>query len=103
MQMFDRASRGFLKAGKVESVFRSALNEEPGLAMASRLDSGIRAGLDRRPLRSLETTYRVAARRPADANSVPSDLIDELADGFSAQDRAAVVLMLESLAPHRSA
>ncbi|KQN78854.1 hypothetical protein [Sphingomonas sp. Leaf62] len=103
MQMFDRASRGFLKAGEVESVFRSALDEEPRQARATRLDSGMRAGLDRRPLRSLETTYRVAARRPADANSVPSDLIDELADGFSAQDRAAVVLMLESLAPHRSA
>ncbi len=99
MQMFDRASRGFLKAGEVESVFRSALDEEPGLAMAARLDSGMRAGLDRRPLRSLERTYRIAARRPADADSVPS----ELTDRFSAQDRAAIVLMLESLAPHRSA
>ena len=103
MQMFDRAGRGFLKAGELESVFRAGLDEELGLAMASRLDGGMTAGLDRRPLRVLEATYRIAARLPADADSVPSDLIDELTDGFSAQDRAAVVLMLKSLAPHRSA
>lgn len=103
MQMFDRAGRGFLKAGELESVFRAGLDEELGLAMASRLDGGMAAGLDRRALRVLEATYRIAARLPADADSVPSDLIDELTDGFSAQDRAAVVLMLKSLAPHRSA
>lgn len=103
MQMFDRAGRGFLKAGELESVFRAGLDEELGLAMASRLDGGMAAVLDRRPLRVLEATYRIAARLPADADSVPSDLIDELTDGFSAQDRAAVVLMLKSLAPHRSA
>lgn len=103
MQMFERAGRGFLKAGELESVFRAGLDEELGLAMASRLDGGMAAGLDRRPLRVLEATYRIAARLPADADSVPSDLIDELTDGFSAQDRAAVVLMLKSLAPHRSA
>ncbi|MFK3889199.1 DUF6538 domain-containing protein [Sphingomonas sp. NPDC079357] len=103
MQMFDRAGRGFLKAGELESVFRVALDEELGLAMASRLDGDMTAGLDRRPLRVLEATYRIAARLPVDADSVPSDLIDELTDGFSAKDRAAVVLMLKSLAPHRSA
>lgn len=103
MQMFERAGRGFLKAGELESVFRAGLDEELGLAMASRLDGGMTAELDGRPLRVLEATYRIAARLPADADSVPSDLIDELTDGFSAQDRAAVVLMLKSLAPHRSA
>ncbi|MET3435555.1 DUF6538 domain-containing protein [Sphingomonas sp. 1185] len=103
MQMFDRAGCGFLKAGELESVFRAGLDEELGLAMASRLDGGMAAGLDRRPLRVLEATYRIAACLPADADSAPSDLIDELTDGFSAQDRAAVVLMLRSLAPHRSA
>lgn len=103
MQMFDRAGRGFLKAGELESVFRAGLDEELGLAMASRLDGGVAAGLDQRPLRVLEATYRIAARLPVDSDSVPSDLIDELTDGFSAQDRAAVVLMLKSLAPHRSA
>ncbi|WP_193753080.1 DUF6538 domain-containing protein [Sphingomonas endophytica] len=103
MQMFERAGRGFLKAGELESVFRAGLDEELGLAMASRLDGGMTEELDRRPLRVLEATYRIAARLPADADSVPSDLIDELTDGFSAQDRAAVVLMLKSLAPHRSA
>ena len=80
MQMLDRAGRGFLKAGEVESVFRAGLDEELGLAMASRLDGGMAAGLDRRPLRVLEATYRIAARLPADADSVPSDLIDELDD-----------------------
>ena len=51
MQMFDRAGRGFLKAGELESVFRADLDEELGLAMTSRLDGGMTAGLDRRPLR----------------------------------------------------
>lgn len=103
MQMFDRASRGFLKAGELESVFRAGLDEELGLAMAPQLDGHVTARVDQRPLRVLEATYRIAARLPADADSVPSNLIDELTDGFAAQDRAAVVLMLKSLAPHRSA
>jgi len=101
MQMFDRASRGFLKAGELESVFRAGLDEELGLAMAPQLDN--RAGVDQRPLRVLEATYRIAARVPADADSIPSDLIDELTDGFTTQDRAATVLMLKSLAPHKLA
>ena len=101
MQMFDRASRGFLKAGELESVFRAGLDEELGLAMAPQLDN--RAGVDQRPLRVLEATYRIAARLPADADSIPSDLIDELTDGFTTQDRAATVLMLKSLAPHKLA
>ncbi len=103
MQMFDRASRGFLKAGELESVFRAGLDEELGLAMAPQLDGRVTAGLNQRPLRVLEATYRIAARLSADADSVPSDLIDELTDGFADKDRAAVVLMLKSLAPHRSA
>jgi hypothetical protein len=103
MQMFDRASRGFLKAGELESVFRAGLDEELGLAMAPQLDGRVTAGVNQRPLRVLEATYRIAARLSADADSVPSDLIDELTDGFADKDRAAVVLMLKSLAPHRSA
>jgi hypothetical protein len=103
MQMFDRASRGFLKAGELESVFRAGLDEELGLAMAPQLTSRAASGVDQRPLRVLEATYRIAARLPADADSIPSDLIDELTDSFADKDRAAVVLMLKSLAPHKLA
>ena len=103
MQMFDRASRGFLKADELQSVFRAGLDEELGLAMAPHLDGEMAVGRARRPFRILEATYRIAARLPGDADSVPSDLIDELTDGFSDRDRAVVVLMLKSLAPHRSA
>ena len=89
MQMVDRANRGFLKAGELESVFRAGLDEELGLAMAPQLGSRVTAGVNQRPLRFLEATYRIAARLPADADSVPSDLIDKLTDGFTTQDRAA--------------
>jgi len=103
MQMFDRVGRGFLKAGELETVFRAGLDEELGLAMAPHLDNQMTVGMDQRPLRVLDATYRIAARLPVDADSAPGDLIDELTDGFSDEDRKAVVLMLKTLAPHKSA
>ncbi len=103
LQTFDRASRGFLKAGELESVFRAGLDEELGLAMAPHLDRQMVPAINQRPLRVLEAAYRIGARLPADADSVPADLIDELTNGFPDQDRAAVVLMIKSLAPHKSA
>jgi hypothetical protein len=47
MQMFDRASRGYSKAGELESVFRAGLDEELGLAMAPQLDGRPAPGVDR--------------------------------------------------------
>jgi hypothetical protein len=72
MQMFDRAGRGFLKAGELESVFRAGLDEELGLAMASRLDGGMTAVHDRRPLRVLEATYRPLADVLAEVEAMPA-------------------------------
>lgn len=103
VKMFDRASRGFLKAAELESIFRAGLDEELGLAMGPYLDSGMLTAIDQRPLRVLEATYRIAARPPADAECAPSDLIDEMTADFSTEDRRAVVLMLKSLAPHKAA
>lgn len=59
------------------------------------------AAIDQRSLRVLEATYRIAARLPADAYNVPSDLIDELTDGFADKDRAAVVARASSKHPAR--
>lgn len=102
-QANEGIKRGFLRAGELEAVFRAGLDEELGLAMAPYFDRRNAAGLDPRPLRVLEATYRIAARLPADAVAVPAELMDEFAVDFSAQDRAAIVLMLKSLAPHRTA
>lgn len=103
VQAFNGIRRGFLKAGELEGVFRAGLDEELGLAMAPYLDAQQATGIDPRPLRVLEATYRIAARLPSDAHSAPTELIDELTDGFSEHDRAAVILMLKALSSHKSA
>ncbi|MDR6115796.1 MULTISPECIES: DUF6538 domain-containing protein [unclassified Sphingomonas] len=103
MQMFNRTSRGFLQAQELTRIFRAGLDEELGLAMASHFDAPDALEGNRRTLRVLEAAYRIAARLPADADSVPETIVNELTDGFSDEDRAAVVIMLRSLAPHKSA
>ncbi len=87
----------------MENEFRAGRDEELGLAVAPLLERQMAAAIDQRSLRVLEATYRIAARLPANAGNVPSDLINELTDGFADKDRAAVMFMLKLPAPHRSA
>lgn len=82
MQMFNRSSPGFLQAQELTRIFRAGLDEELGLAMASHFDPPDALEGNRRTLRVLEAAYRIAARLPADADSVPETIVNEMTDGF---------------------
>ena len=96
----EQGIRGHLNATEAVALFKSALNEELGLATAGRHDVN---NDNDRTNRVLAATYRVAAQLDPEAISVSDGLLDVYTRDFSEADRRAVVLMLKGAGPHRSA
>ena len=100
MIMSVQASRGYLTASEAVAVFKHGLDQELGLATAARFDGD---AIDTRTPRVFEAVYRIAARLDAAATSVSTELLQAQTDGFSDEDRRAVVLMLKVVAPQVTA
>ena len=100
MMMNMQQSRGYLTASEAVTVFKQGLNDELGLATAARFDGG---QIDQRTPRVFEAVYRIAARLDPTSTTLTPDLLEAHTEGFSDEDRRAVVLMLKAMAPHTTA
>lgn len=96
MMVNMQQGRGYLTASEALMVFKQYLNDELGLATAARFDGG---EIDQRTPRVFEAVYRIAARLDPTSTTLPPDLLEAHTQGFSEEDRRAVVLMLKVVAP----
>ena len=99
--MIQQMGRGYMTASEAVAVFRHGLNDELGVATATRYDALKDAST--RSARIFEAMHRIAARLAPDADSIAASLVEACTPDFTLEDRKLVVLMLRAYAPHRSA
>lgn len=99
--MIQQIGRGYMTASEAVALFKHGLDDEIGIATATRYD--LMPNPDERTGRIFAAMYQIAARLTPDADCVPVDLLQRYTPEFSENDRKLVVLMLRAYAPNRSA